>query len=818
MALFAGAGVATYADPSDGEPVEPVAAPGPVKLTGWQLQNMQRQLNSGRGYLGRDLDALTADTGAGAQPVPISVVLAAWLQAADTPGADAGRELMGERDWAHDALDLTYPDAVLTLFTADLTAETAAGSSDLPGESASPAAYVQPPAAGTCSTVSSFIQDSFQNVVNILKFEADGGVTGVLATIWNTIIDIAATAAQIALGAVTSTLMAPIKQVAGVISLLSAASSLLVPWQAPIVVTPPGNLQPGVEGEATATIDPGPVSWPADLTDCAQVLLGIGLPELGDASGSDATWTVDDQAGTVSYGSTSTTVDSGQKAKLPFSTVPEDPALATGPELLHYVAFGVKVERAQVDQLVDLIDGLLVSGLPEPVLTVVKTLLGPLESETRARLAHLASVEGPVTSIFTVRHLPPEPTPPPGTEPTPDTCAVGPAGTIPDGTWSGPIVMQVVGTGAGDSGPGDVHGQGRDEADGDGRQGARPVEGHVAKPRHDRPGRREGEARHQRQGVGDGERTGHPAQPEGQLEHQRHRGGDRRRHLHEHADLLLRPRARVPQGRPHVVRRRHGDLRPVLQHRGQPGRGVVQGARRPGRAPRSASRGRSADRELEDRLEAVLVVPLLADLHERQLRDQAERGGVVGRDGDPEDADRRVRPGPVDHEQQGRPGVAEAPERRVDAVADLDHAVGVRRGVEARPAHDRTGVVVHEHAGHPGQVLRGLDHLAGPAPPHADPLVGDGVGRQGQAGQGRAPCRGRPAASAASASGERWTIRTCGVVATTRPASRAGSRRPPSPSPSGAVCAAWSAAGHRRRCPGCGRSRAGGSGPACRCR
>ena len=96
------------------------------------------------------------------------------------------RTLMGERDWAHDALDLAYPDAVLTLFTADLTAETAAGGNDLPGDTASPAAYLPPSAPGTCSTVSSFIQDSFQSVVQILKFEADGGVTGVLATIWNT--------------------------------------------------------------------------------------------------------------------------------------------------------------------------------------------------------------------------------------------------------------------------------------------------------------------------------------------------------------------------------------------------------------------------------------------------------------------------------------------------------------------------------------------------------------------------------------------------------------------------------------------------------
>jgi tRNA G18 (ribose-2'-O)-methylase SpoU len=47
-------------------------------------------------------------------------------------------------------------------------------------------------------------------------------------------------------------------------------------------------------------------------------------------------------------------------------------------------------------------------------------------------------------------------------------------------------------------------------------------------------------------------------------------------------------------------------------------------------------------------------------------------------------------------------------------------------------------------------------------------------------------------------------------------ASRAGSPRPPAPSPSAASCAAWWTAGRRRPCRGCGRSRAGGSAPACR--
>lgn len=452
--LFAGAGISTYAEPGDAEPVVAVTDPGPVQVSGWQLSTMTRQLASGRGYLGRDLDALTADTGAGPQPVPVSVVLAAWLSASQTPGADVARELVGEKDWANDALDLTYPDAVLTLFTADLVRDSwaAAAAAQDAAPVASPAAYVvaAAPAAleGVCSQVSAFVSDTFKAVVQTLKFEADNGETGLLGTIWNTIVDYAASVAQIALSAVTSTLTAPIQKIATIIALLSNASSLLNPWQVTMDVEPGGNLQPGTSAEVTATVDAGGKTWPGNIADCAQVLLNVKLPEPGDAQGSEATFSVDDFDKTITYGQTATTVDAAQQAKLPFSTLPEDPSLASGKETLHYVAFGVKVKRAQVGELTALIDGLLVVTLPEPVLSLMKLILGPVESAAREKLSELASVDGPVASLLTVRHEPPEEVPP--VPPTPEeTCAVGAAADgIPDGTWTGPIDMDVVGSGA----------------------------------------------------------------------------------------------------------------------------------------------------------------------------------------------------------------------------------------------------------------------------------------------------------------------------------------------------------------------------------
>ncbi len=341
-------------------------------------------------------------------------------------------------------------------------------------------------------------------------------------------------------------------------------------------VEPGGNLQPGTSAQVTATVDAGGKTWPGDIADCAQVLLNVKLPEPGDAQGSEATFSVDDYDKTITYGQTATTVDAAQQAKLPFSTLPEDPALATGKETLHYVAFGVKVKRAQVGELTALIDSLLVGSLPEPVLSLVKLILGPVESAAREKLSELASVDGPVASLLTVRHEPPEDPPP--VPPTPEeTCAVGAAADgIPDGTWTGPIDMDVVGSGADMggainsagggtmtltsakgkvSGTWDIQWSSKGTLDEDGVSVKLAVNGKV-------DGTAAGKAVQPRldyilldQGHGHGEHDGH--HPE---------GADQR-------DRVVRP---VPHHRREQLRRGGRDLRAVVQQQGQPGRDPVQ--------------------------------------------------------------------------------------------------------------------------------------------------------------------------------------------------------------------------------------------------
>jgi hypothetical protein len=437
VALLAGAGIATYDDATDAQPEQAVTDAGLVKLTGWQLQNMRRQLNSGRGYLATDLDALTADTGAGAQPVPLSIVLAAWISAAQSPAAEAARQLVGASTaagYADAPFGATYPDAVVTLFVSDVAGPAVASGG------ASPAAYLRAAPVGACSAVQGFIDQTFASIVSALTVEAGQGVTGVLGTIWNVIVSIAAAAAQIALGVLTSTLLAPVRKIIAFVAILSTASSLLTPWQVTTKVAPDTPLQPGTDAEVDATVDPGTEPWPADLSDCASTLADIpNLPDPGNTAGSTATWKVDDPDQTVTYGATKTTIDAAHHTAFKFSTDPEDPALASGDETTHAVDIGVTIDRAQVDQLSDLINNLILGVIPGPILAVLNPILGPLTGAAREKLAELASEAGPVTPLVTIRHEPPpEPPPAPG-------CTLGSPTTIPIGKWTGPLTMSVVG-------------------------------------------------------------------------------------------------------------------------------------------------------------------------------------------------------------------------------------------------------------------------------------------------------------------------------------------------------------------------------------
>ncbi|WP_341928237.1 hypothetical protein [Nocardioides psychrotolerans] len=470
IALLAQAGISTYDDAADAVPVVEPDTAGRMSLTGWQVETMARELNAGRGYLGRDLDALTGTSpasasGSGADSsggsltpsdvAPLSVVLAAWISAAETPAAEAARELMGERDWANDALDLVYPNAVIALFTQDISADPAATGQPT-DPTASPAVFTRegrtstamlPARAGICSDLVTFLSGSLDSIVQSLQVQvAEEGALSILASIWNTVVSIAASAAKIAIGAFTSALLAPVTKAITVVAVLSSAASLLNPWTLKTTVSPSDSLGPGTDAVVTTTVDTAvDFEWPADLKDCASTIGGVELPDPGSAKGSEVTWTYQDPDLTTTLGEQDEKVGEDGAARLRFTTLPQ--ADQDGIPVTHAVIVKVDLKRTQIDKLTELVDRIVLGALPGPARAIVDTLLGPLRSKAQAKLAELLSVAGPTTDIQTIRF---EPNPDPVVEVPPveeEDCATAAPSVIPDGVWKGPIDLKVTGKG-----------------------------------------------------------------------------------------------------------------------------------------------------------------------------------------------------------------------------------------------------------------------------------------------------------------------------------------------------------------------------------
>jgi hypothetical protein len=453
VATLASGGIATYAEAADAEPVVAVDEPGPLSVTGWQALTMQRQLNSGRGYVGRDLDAFTAEA---AGEVPISVVVAAWVSGAQTPAAGAARELMGERDWANRALDIVYPDAVLALFANDLAGDpTAAPTDDSSGAAAAPylggglttQAMLLPAPAGICSDMVNLLSSSLDKVVQSLQVQVAEGAASVVASIWNTVVSIAATAAKIAIGAFTSALLAPVTRAITLVAVLTEAATLLDPWTIGYQVAPADSLDPGTDASVTAHVNAAlDFEWPADLKDCASTLTGVTLPDPGSAKDSAVTWNYQDPYITTALGTTDQVVNAAGDAMLRFATLPQDPSELNGSPVAYPVYVSTHVERAEVTKLTNLISDLLLGALPGPARAIVDGLLGPVTSATQAKLAALVSVSGPVRDIQTIRYQKnPDPVSPP--EAPAEDCAAESPTTVPDGVWKGPIQLAVTGKG-----------------------------------------------------------------------------------------------------------------------------------------------------------------------------------------------------------------------------------------------------------------------------------------------------------------------------------------------------------------------------------
>jgi hypothetical protein len=452
ITALADAGIGSYEAPGTTEPIARVTDAGPMKLLRDQVAVMALQTREGTGTVGARLDGLVGQAPDGG--APFSLVIAAYVQAGDTEGADLARRIMGEQPWAQ-AESLVFPDVVLALFADDAArAALAERPTGLRSPVGAPVVEAAPQlvgeVTGICSALHSWIDSIIKTVVDALKVDTSGGgITGFLGDIWNAVVDLAVEAA----GKLVKTLTAPvvdfIKKALAVVGTLSLVASILKPWNASAEQKPnPAayGVDPG-EGnpvEVVATVDTGKsIPFSDTVIDCAKQA-GVSLPDPKSATGSKITW---EHTGIDAVGTgieKDEEIGKDNTASLRFTTRTESKEAATkGTAVAHPIAVTVKVDRTQVKELQKLLLTVLLGAVPGPAVSITATLFDVITKPIFDELASLLGTSGAGAGVV-ISHDPPEPDPDTDGDAT-DECAGLAAGAIPDGTWTGPVDLVVDG-------------------------------------------------------------------------------------------------------------------------------------------------------------------------------------------------------------------------------------------------------------------------------------------------------------------------------------------------------------------------------------
>jgi hypothetical protein len=430
---LARSGVATYADASGGELLREVRAPvSPMALTRWQVRNLARELATGAGQRGADLD--------GHLPVaegmpPTSSLLAGYVATADTLGGAFCRGLLAEQDLTR-PLDVVFPGAVFVLFASELAVEASGGVADGAIPVNARRSIVLPPAQGVCSDVETFISGTLEAVFAALKVEVPDDVPGaILASIWNFAVAIAEGIVTGLADVLTGPVIQVIRAIAGAVALVSQVLSFVTPW---FVNASPSfaNTRFAVGGEAeiagaiTFTIESGGLDeWPADVADCAKVA-GAPLPALTPEPGTPVTFQlVESPIDLVAEGEVPTALDGNRRAVLQYVTNREDSD--DGPVQSGTFLVKFTMEREGLEGLGQVLAGVLLAALPPVVTQPLSQLLGAQIDALVQTLDTLTEVVG--TSLITVTYHE-------QTDPTVTVEAVTPEGSggpaCPAGEWT----------------------------------------------------------------------------------------------------------------------------------------------------------------------------------------------------------------------------------------------------------------------------------------------------------------------------------------------------------------------------------------------
>jgi len=473
---LARSGIGTYVDPSSTVPEETVAGtPSAFQLLDFQVHALAVGAWTGSTFSGAELDGILP-TPAGDTVMPTtSDVLAAYVAAADSPGASLSRALMAGQNLLSPSTT-QFPAIVLVLFASDLATDGGRIGSPIVAPSSSPVALrygttllamantgtlrdgsMAAPAAsgGVCTNTSNWIQNTIHSLFNALKQATPDNRPGVIvASVWKWLVTQDQPLVTGLLSAVTNAALGTIRSIAGAISAVAIQIASLLPYGLKVLAVEDSGgavFRLGPEpltGSFTVYVTAGDLpDWPPVLADCAsvaQVALWDFHPKNIPLTWGPLQSPPDPKLAPDSSAKIDDLTDDNGQATWGFTTS-TDPGDSSTEEQDQVDSMAVHVHRPDVEAARQHLTDALMGSIPGILQPFVTSLFAPYVNGLQASLNKLLDLRGSGAALL-IYHKPPKPTPSPPTTPAPSgECSPSP---VPPGSYPGTYSYSATITGA----------------------------------------------------------------------------------------------------------------------------------------------------------------------------------------------------------------------------------------------------------------------------------------------------------------------------------------------------------------------------------